>query len=138
MESIYVIGFILTLITSVTILFVIYRLSTTVVQASIKKIQCQDDKCNISLIYTYKDAKIERNITLPESTANSWKENKIISIYMNPQDTNAPKYVPTNMIYLLYGLLAISAILLLFCIYKLFQKPKQMQLTIPYATINNQ
>ena len=117
MDSVYVICFIISLISFVVFGFTIYRYYTMTVTGIIDKIDCTSQpSCQLNITYYYNNIKLNGTIYTQKS---DWNTNQSIPIYINPTDLNSPKYAPPLLTGILYLLLILSISIVILSIYKM-------------------
>lgn len=117
MNTLYIISTILFLILALVSGFSLYRLTITILLATIQVVDLTSipGKCVLTVTYTVSGTRMTSKVTVPGHT--SWAKNQTVPIYINPLDLSQPKYAPHQTYTILYICTCVGLIGLVLSVY---------------------
>ena len=117
MNTLYIISTIFFLILALASGFSLYRLTITILLATIQAVDLTSipGKCILTVTYTISGTGMTSKVTVPSHI--SWAKNQTVPIYINPLDLSQPKYAPQQIYTILYICTCVGLIGLVLSVY---------------------
>jgi len=117
MNTLYIISAIFFLILALTSGFSLYRLTITILLATIQTVDVTSipGKSVLTVTYTISGTGMTSKITVPSRIP--WAKNQTIPVYINPLDLSQPKYAPQDTYTILYICTCVGLIGLVLSVY---------------------